>query len=277
MKVLAQASGARSETLLRAAIERSPKWARRLVLSGYRGSHAHGTYLPPEDPHSTDDVDVFGVYVASREYYCGVTGYLRQHDTFTSAGEELDIESHELRKFLALLCKGNPNVHSHLWLEPEDYFGISRAGRILLARRVGFLSQKVLWAFTGYAYDQLNRMTKFEKRGYMGAKREQIVQQHGFDVKNAAHCLRLLCTGIELARTGKLMVRLTGEIRETVLAVKRGEWSFEKVQARARTLFEEFHAEKDKAVLPPTVEYRFADETAVAILDAYYEDLEQMA
>jgi predicted nucleotidyltransferase len=277
MKALTQASGAPTEILLRAMIDRSPKWARRLVLCGYRGSHAHGTYLPPEDPHSTDDVDVFGVYVASREYYSGVTGYLRQHDTFTSAGEELDVESHELRKFLHLLCKGNPNVHSHLWLDPADYFMVSRAGRVLVARRAGFLSQKVLWSFTGYAYDQLARMTKFEKHGYMGAKREKVVQEHGFDIKNAAHCLRLLYTGIELARSGKLVIKLTGEVRDTVLAVKRGEWSFERVQGRARTLFEQFHAEKDTSVLPPTVDYQFADETAVAVLDAYHEDLEQVA
>lgn len=275
MKALTQASDNPTEILLRETIKRSPKWARRLILSGYRGSHAHGTFVPPDDPNGTDDIDVFGVYTMSKEYYYGVTGYLRQHDTFTSAGEELDIESHELRKFLSLLCKGNPNVHSHLWLDPADYFMLSRAGRILLARRSGFLSQKVLWAFTGYAYDQLNRMTKFEKKGYMGQKRELVVQTHGYDIKNAAHCLRLLYTGLELARTGKLVVKLSGQIRDIVLEVKTGKWSFEQVQGRARAMFEEFHAEKDKSVLPPTVDYAFADDTAVAVLNAWYEDLEQ--
>lgn len=275
VKALVRSMDSPRETLLRATIERSPKWARRLVLCGYRGSHAHGTYIEPTDKHGTDDVDVFGVYAATREYYCGITGYLRQHDTFTSAGEELDIESHELRKFLALLVKGNPNVHSHLWLDPADYFLLSRAGRVLVARRSGFISQKMLWSFTGYAYDQMNRMTKMEKKGYMGAKREAIVVEHGYDIKNAAHCIRLLHTGIELARTGKLVIKLDGEIRDTVLAIKSGQWSFESVQARARTLFDQFHAEKDKANLPPTVEYAWADETAVAVLDAYYEDLDQ--
>jgi predicted nucleotidyltransferase len=260
--------------LLRDIVERSPKWARRLIMAGYRGSHAHGTYLPPDDPKSTDDIDVFGIYVREDQYYRGVTGYLRKNDTFTCAGEALDVESHEVRKFVWLLCKGNPNVHSHLWLDPADYFLVSRAARILIGRRQGFLSQKVLASFTGYAYDQLARMAKFEKRGYMGTKREAIVKEHGYDVKNAAHCLRLLYLGTELARTGQLSVKLSGEIRNTVLEVKRGLWGFERVQREARRAFGEFNATRDMVTFPPSVDYGWADETAALTIEAYHEDLE---
>lgn len=273
MKALVvNASESRPEVLLREMVVRSPKWARRLVLSGYRGSHAHGTWIPPEDPKSTDDIDVFGVFARDATYYYGVSGYLRKNDTFTSAGETLDVESHELRKFVALLVKGNPNVHSHLWLDPSDYFNLSRAGRLLIDRRVGFLSQRVLASFTGYAYAQLSRMTKMEKRGYMGAKRERVVVEHGYDIKNAAHCIRLLHVGIHLARTGTLMVKLDGAIRDEVLAVKRGKWSLEKVQNRARELFEDYHASKDVSAFPRQVEYSFADETAHAVIEAYEQD-----
>ena len=270
---LQNAATAPREVLLREMVARSPKWARRLVLAGYRGSHAHGTFIPPEDPKGTDDVDAFGVFVRDDTYYRGVTGYLRKDDTFTCAGEELDVESHEVRKLCWLLCKGNPNVHSHLWLEPEDYFVVTRAGRVLINRRMGFLSQKVLVAFTGYAYDQLSRMTKFEKRGYMGTKREAIVKEHGYDIKNAAHCLRLLYVGTELARTGQLVVKLTGQIRETVLEVKRGLWRFEQVQGHARGLFKDFEGLREHAPLPPRVDYDWADDTAAAVVEAYLQDV----
>src|SRR3990167_4507437 len=71
-----RACEARSEVLLREIIARSPKWARQLILSGYRGSHAHGTCIPPNDPHGTDDIDVFGVFGREDQYYHGVSGYL---------------------------------------------------------------------------------------------------------------------------------------------------------------------------------------------------------
>ena len=35
-----------------------------LILLGYRGSIAHGMYVPQEDPDSIDDKDVMGVFVA---------------------------------------------------------------------------------------------------------------------------------------------------------------------------------------------------------------------
>ena len=44
----------------------------RLILAGLRGSEAHGTYVPPSDPHGVDDRDIMGVCVLPREYYLGL-------------------------------------------------------------------------------------------------------------------------------------------------------------------------------------------------------------
>lgn len=239
---------------------RCPRFARLSILVGLRGSHVHGTYIPPDDPKGTDDTDVFSVYVRDNAYYHGVSGYLREDDTFTSAGETLDIEAHELRKFVWLLCKGNPNVQQHLWLPREQYLHVSPAGENLIAWRKHFLSQRVLKAFTGYAFGQLERMQKFAKEGYMGEKRARLVQEHGYDTKNAAHCVRLLYTGIHLAQTGELVVRLPqGEQLHDVISIKRGERSFEDVQRLARKLFEWFQRVAGKSVLQEEVDRESTD------------------
>ena len=255
---------------------RSPKWARNPILAGYRGSHAHGTYIPPEDKHGTDDIDTFGVVVHSALHYLGLDGYKHKHDTFNSNMEDLDIETHEIQKFVYLLAKGNPNVHQHLWLEPNDYFVITRPARILLNRRREFLSQKMFESYAGYAYSQLCRMTKFEKRGYMGTKREAIVKEHGYDIKNAAHCIRLLYGAIHLARHGEIMVRLPSRdgwnVLQTVLDIKQGNWTFEAVQGHATRLFSTFDTEKLRSKLPAKPQRM--SETLRDVIEAQWEDVD---
>lgn len=258
--------------MLKDIFARSPKWARSLILAGYRGSHAHGTYIPPDDPHGTDDVDVFGVAVHPMKYYLGVDGYVNKDDTFNTNLEHLDIETHEIRKFMHLLEKGNPNVHSYLWMKPEDYFLIDRAGRILIDHRSDFMSRRMLQAFGGYAYAQLSRMQKMEKQGYMGAKREKIVEQYGYDIKNAAHCIRLLTGAISLVEHKKLLVKMEGEDLELVLSVKKGERSLEWVQRKAQELFDKFDSMKDKCDLPESVSRELINDLTSDIIKLYWEE-----
>jgi predicted nucleotidyltransferase len=42
-----------------------------LISLCWRGSVAHGMYVPKSDPDSIDDKDVMGVYIAPIEHYLG--------------------------------------------------------------------------------------------------------------------------------------------------------------------------------------------------------------
>ena len=259
--------------LLAALNERSPVWARNPIISGYRGSHAHGTFIPPDNTYGTDDVDVFGVAVRDPDYYLGLEGYQPERKgTFTCAGETLDVETHEVRKFCHLLMKGNPNVHQHLWLQPEHYFVITRPGRILLDRRTMFLSRRLFESYAGYAYAQLKRMEKFEKRGYMGTKREAIVKEHGYDIKNAAHCIRLLYGAIHLARHNTIQVFLESDAEVHVKSVKRGEWTLEAVKRHAQRLFNTFDGSKSRSQLPDRVERAAINSIVRDVIEAHWDD-----
>jgi predicted nucleotidyltransferase len=216
-----------------------PVWTRNSILEGYRGSHGHGTYIPSSHPNSVDDIDIFKIVVQPKEYYLSLSNYLKKQEHYESLVGEYDILVYDIRKFIYLLSKGNPNVHIFLWLRPEDYFKITEAGRYLISKRKEVLSQKVIHAFSGYASAQIRRMTHFKHEGYMGEKRKALVSQYGYDCKNAAHCIRLLATAIDLLKTGEIKVYRT-EDRDKLIDIKTGKWSLHKVKEYADGLKAEF-------------------------------------
>lgn len=207
------------------------EWA---ILVGWRGSIAHGMYINNNDPDSIDDKDVMAVCVPPLSYYFGLRQF-GARGTQEVKWQEWDIVIYEARKFISLLAQGNPNVLSLLWLNENHYIKVTDAGRLLIDNRNIFVGRHVYKSFTGYAYDQLHRMTHMTFEGYMGDKRKRLVEKYGYDTKNAAHLLRLLRMGIEFLHDGKLYVQRNDA--PLLLAVKRGEWTLERVQKEAEHLF----------------------------------------
>lgn len=201
------------------------------VLLGYRGSIAHGMYIPSSDPDSIDDKDIMGVCIPELNNYLGFGHFEQKEKQY----KEWDSVVYEIRKYFRLLLKSNPNVMSLLWLEPNMYITKTEIGRQIVENRYLFVSKQAYHSFNGYAYGQFKRMTHFKFEGYMGVKRKQLVERHGYDTKNAAHLIRLLRMGIEFLIEGRLHIhRADGD---QLLAIKRGEWTLEQVKTEAEHLF----------------------------------------
>jgi len=204
----------------------------RSILLAYRGSIAHGMYIPNSDPNSIDDKDIMGVCVPSVDYYFGIEHDFPFNGTQEIKKDEWDIVIYEAKKFIGLLAKGNPNVLSMLWLADNYYLKTTDAGKLLIENRNLFVGRHVYKSFTGYAYSQLHRMTHGGAyNGHASAKRKELVQKYGYDCKNAAHLIRLLRMGIEFLKDGELSV--LREDASQLLEIKRGEWSLEQVQKEA--------------------------------------------
>jgi predicted nucleotidyltransferase len=222
------------------------------VLAGYRGSIAHGMYVPNTDPNSIDDIDVMGVHMCPPEFYIGLANQRKEGkrlDVFEIRKDMYDIVFYEFRKYVHLLIKSNPNVLSLLWLRPHDYLVRKPHGQILLDNRDLFISKKVYASFTSYAFDQFRKMEKFNHQGYMGEKRKALVEKYGYDCKNAAHCLRLLTMGIELLETGDLNVYREKDAY-LFIDVKMGRWPLEEVKKYAAELFIRAEEAFKKCTLP---------------------------
>ena len=204
------------------------------ILHAYRGSIAHGMYIPNKDPLSIDDKDTISICVHPLEYFFGLKT-LGSRGTQEIKKDEWDIVSYEVRKAISLLECGNPNILTILWTNPKYYINITKAGQLLLDNRDLFVAKHVYKSFTGYAYSQLHKMEHYVFDGYMGAKRKQLVDKFGFDTKNAAHLIRLLRMGIEFLNDGILYVER--EDAPQLLDIKRGKWTLEQVKSEASRLF----------------------------------------
>lgn len=206
------------------------------ILAGYRGSHAHGTYINPEqDPEfGTDDIDLMHVVVPPPDFYLGLNTYGRQ-GTLEIKDGPYDVVSYEVRKFVNLLCKGNPNVLSLLWLDGGKWgltypahWGYAPGWALVRERDRFTQTQATISAFVGYAYAQQAAMRRDPThRAYMGERRKGLAQRFGYDVKHAAHLVRLARMVYELVRTGTLVVRRPDA--DQIQGIKRGFWTLDQV------------------------------------------------
>jgi predicted nucleotidyltransferase len=241
------------------------------IIVGYRGSIAHGMYVPSSDPSSIDDKDLMSVCIPPLSYYFGFENHgFGDRGVKEKAIAEWDSVAYELKKFVSLLVKSNPNVLSLLWLEPNYYVHVSPEGRTLIDGRRMFVSKKIYHAFTGYAYGQLHRMQHQAFEGYMGEKRKQLVEKHGYDTKNAAHCIRLLRLGIEFLNEGTLYVDRSKKDGPELLAIKRGEWTLNKVKSEAERLFKRAEEVYDQSQLPAEPNKDQVNELLMQILKPHF-------
>jgi hypothetical protein len=128
------------------------------IFLGYRGSQAHGMFV--SGANSIDDIDLMGVYVGPIEHYLG----FGRKDVVESFIDEYDIVCYELRKFVGLLLKNNPNVLSMLWLEDDTILQTSSVWQYLVKNRQLFASKLAYHSFSGYAHAQLKKMTAFNQK-----------------------------------------------------------------------------------------------------------------
>jgi predicted nucleotidyltransferase len=224
------------------------------------------------DPNSIDDKDVMGVMVLPRKYYIG----LQKKEQTTAFVDEWDVVVYEVKKFMSLLLKNNPNVLGTLWLAPNLYTHMSEEGRLLVDNRHLFLSKQCYSSFCGYAHSQLHRMTHMAFEGYMGQKRKELVAKNGYDTKNAAHLVRLLRMGIEALTEGHIYV--FRHDAEELKSIKKGEWTLQQVHDEANRLFKVMEMAYVNSKLPAQPDKERAEKILMEIISESWrkQDLHSM-
>ena len=205
-------------------------------LLGYRGSVSHGTYTPTYGSSEHDDKDIMGACFGPKDCYTGFGRFEQREKMLTgSDGVLWDSVIYEVRKFIRLLLKGNPNVTVTLWLPENLYINVEDFGRDLLSHRDWFVGKHVYKPFMGYARSQLAKMDR-KVTGNIGQARKKLVEEFGFDCKHASHLIRLLRMGIEFLSSGELNV-VRHDAKE-LINIKNGLWSKDDVVKEAKRLFE---------------------------------------
>jgi predicted nucleotidyltransferase len=159
------------------------------ILLGLGGSHAHG--LATE----TSDLDYRGAFSWPTEEY------FRLHDpvqTITTTSDEFDVSAHELRKFLHLASKGNPDVLETFSLSEYKYIEPNWGDRLLELKPAVLSGRNIRAAYMGYANQQFHALKKRADEGVysFAAGMERRSWKH------AKHMFRLLETGYRTISTG---------------------------------------------------------------------------
>lgn len=205
----------------------------RVIYRCIVGSRAFGL----DDDAS--DTDRRGIYLPPAELHWSLFGVPEQLEN-----EGAQEAYWELRKFVTMALKANPNVLECLYtplIETATPFA-----RRLLAEREIFLSKLVYQTYNGYVMSQFKKL-------------QADLRNHGtVKWKHVMHLLRLLISGITVLREGFVPVRV-GEHRERLLAVKRGEFPWEQVDRWRVSLHAEFDAAFATTPLPDRPNYEQAN------------------
>jgi predicted nucleotidyltransferase len=232
-----------------------------VILVAYRGSIAHGTHIPSDDPDSIDDVDYLGVFVPPLDHYFGIEERSESEEFWEG---DNDVVLYELVKFVRLMAAGSPNVLAALWVPERLLAKITPAGRRLVDIRRAFLSKDLYLPLVGYAHAQLKKMTHGDPQGFRSQKRKELIDRFGYDCKSAQHAVRLLRMGLEALQDGE--VRVVRPDAEELVAVKSGRWSLARVQEETARLFDAVKAAWERSPLPEHADWATINRTVREIL-----------
>jgi uncharacterized protein len=123
-----------------------------IIFEAKMGSHAYGTNIP------TSDVDLRGVWIQPLEDVLKY-GYKDQ-----VADKANDIVFYELKRFLELVKKNNPNI-LELLNAPEDcIIHKDPIYDMILKQSNHFITKKCKWTFAGYAIEQIRKARGYNKK-----------------------------------------------------------------------------------------------------------------
>jgi hypothetical protein len=198
------------------------------------GSRAYGL----DDDAS--DTDHRGFYLPPATLHWSLYGVPEQLEN--DAAQEVYWEA---QKFVVMALKANPNVLECLNTPIIEH--ATPLAQELLAMRSTFLSRMVYQTYNGYV------MSQFKKLQADLRNRGQVKWKH------VMHLLRLLLAGVSILDQGEVPVQV-GAHRDRLLAIKRGEISFEECEIWRRQLHEQFDRAFTHTKLPERPDYNAANE-----------------
>jgi hypothetical protein len=213
--------------------------AKHTIYSAVVGSRAYGLAGP------ASDTDRRGVYQTPTEAFWPL-----DKPPSHVEGPLPEQFSWEVERACTLALQANPTVWECLSSPLVEH--VTDAGRALLDLRPAFLSRRAARTYGDYARDQLNKLISVRSR--TGEVRW----------KQAMHMARLLRAGAHVLRTGEVLVDVSA-LRDELLAIRRGEMSWDDFQALAAALSADLDAAAAATRLPEEPDRAAVDRFLVAL------------
>jgi len=235
----------------------------------------HGFAIPPRDlifPHLAGEIPGFGRQVKRFEQY--QQHHVLDRDALGGRGRMFDLSIYSIVKYFHLTMEGNPNMIDSLFTPMNCVLHATLIGQRVREQRKIFLHKGCFHKFKGYAFAQLHKMRGQRER--LEGKRKEEAERFGFDVKFAAHVVRLLDECEQILETGDLIL---GRNREELKSIRRGEWAEDQIRdlfTRKEAHLEELYKSsplphgpdepKIKALLLECLEQHYGSLSAVIVL-----------
>lgn len=213
-----------------------------LILECVVGSHMYNLQT------ETSDYDIKGIYIedTNKFFHLNKPKLVKDHT-------DPDWAYYEIEQFCNLAAKANPTITELLWA--NEYRILTPLGEKLKSIREAFLSKKAKDSYLGYAMSQVARK-------YRNAT--DITQYRAG--KHVRHTWRLCKQYEELAKTGKLRVKLTEEERQECFEFVNKTYE----ECMDWFLDEEKKLNRIESILPDKPDYdtinQFLEETRIELL-----------
>ena len=221
--------------LKKAELISPPKWLLENVhYAVYTGSVAYGA------SNDTSDMDIYGFAIPPKDdmfpHLRGdIPGFGKQKHRFAQWQEhhvvdknhrkEYDFSVYSIVKYFDLCMMNNPNMVDTLFVPQRCVLHCTAIGQLVRDNRKMFLHKGAYHKFRGYAYAQLSKIGK--KTESANPKRQASINAYGYDVKFAYHVVRLALECEQILIECDLDIE---QNREVLKAIRRGEWSLEKLK-----------------------------------------------
>ena len=158
-----------------------------LILLALTGSHSYGLSLP------SSDKDYKGIFIAPKAYYLGLLEIEQKDNGWNEIGngnfsildDNKDTVMYELKKYLKLASKCNPNILELLFEDEQYYEYVNPLGQILIDARTLFLSKKVRYTYSGYAHAQIRKIKTHRKWLLEPVTKKPQLEDYGLDNNSA--------------------------------------------------------------------------------------------
>jgi predicted nucleotidyltransferase len=190
--------------------------------------------------NESSDVDYRGIYLPPARLHWSLYGVPEQLEN-----KEKEECFWELQKFLILALKANPNILECLNTPLIEYK--NEIAEELLSIKQIFFSKLVYQTYNGYVMSQFKKLE------------QDLRTRDGVRPKHAMHLMRLLLQGIEILKSGELIVKVAKH-REQLLAIRSGEMSWEKLNIWRLDLHREFEQAFAETKLPERPYYEKANQ-----------------
>lgn len=197
------------------------------------GSRAYGL------DNEASDTDRRGIYLPPAELQWSLYDVPEQLEN-----KETDEAYWEIRKFLILALKANPNILECLYTPVVEL--ATPLAQELLDMREAFLSKLVYQTYNGYVISQFKKL-------------EQDLRTRGeIRWKHAMHLIRLLLSGITTLRECYVPVSVEDH-RDQLLAIRNGEVPWVEINKWRLDLHKQFDIAYENTLLPDRPDYAKAN------------------